>query len=305
MDNQSNHTSQSEKESRSNQIPWWVTSICIVTAVGAVSYKFVIGNFNIDFNAFLSLVLALFSIFLSAMFYFKATDTSNKFYDNIYKFTKDIAELLVRIESGFGQQLKSIDERQLKMNDWVYNGKMSEQERETTESEITKQSEELARISSEKQKIIDKLIEDAKIDKDEKEKIKAELSHNKDKYLQARQALTALQAKLDSNDEIDDYTNIKCGSVVRSRSALLNKLARYSHRVLFNKFGWIQNSNSKIPERFNAIQASLPAAYLRDMQKLGFFEDGKLTITGANFLNSIGCSMEHGVEQSKNADEPF
>lgn len=126
MDNQSDHTSQPVKAPQSNQIPWWVKSICIIVAVGAVSYKFIIGEFDLDFNAFLSLVLALFSIFLSAEFYFKATDTSNKFYDNIYKFTKDIAQLLVKIESSFGQQLKSIDERQLKMNDWVYNGKMSE-----------------------------------------------------------------------------------------------------------------------------------------------------------------------------------
>ena len=39
----------------------------------------------------------------------KATDTSNNFYDNSYKFTKEISEILGRIEAGFGEKLKHID----------------------------------------------------------------------------------------------------------------------------------------------------------------------------------------------------
>jgi len=43
----------------------------------------------------------MFSVALSALFYFKQP-TNNAFYDNTYKFSKDIAELLVRIESDSG-----------------------------------------------------------------------------------------------------------------------------------------------------------------------------------------------------------
>jgi len=65
---------------------------------------------TMDTSTLLSLLLALFSVALSALFYFKATDTSNAFYDNTYKFTKEIAELLVKIESGFGEKLRHLDE---------------------------------------------------------------------------------------------------------------------------------------------------------------------------------------------------
>jgi ATP-dependent Lon protease len=55
-----------------------------------------------------SLLLALFSISLAALFYFKATDTSNKFYDNTYKFTQQTSEILNKIESGFGEKLSNL-----------------------------------------------------------------------------------------------------------------------------------------------------------------------------------------------------
>ncbi len=47
---------------------------------------------------------------LATAFYFRATETSNRFYDNSFKFTKDISENLGRIEERFGERLKHIDE---------------------------------------------------------------------------------------------------------------------------------------------------------------------------------------------------
>lgn len=281
MDNQSGHTSQFEKTTQSKQIPWWVKSICIVIAVGAVAYKFVIGDFNLDFNAFLSLILALFSIFLSAEFYFKATDTSNRFYDNIYKFTKDIAELLSRIEASFGQQLKSIDERQSKMNDWVYNGKMSEQEIEKTESEINKQHEELDRIRVEQQKIIEKLIEDAKIKEEEKERIKMELAKNKKQYLQTRNALNNLQAKLISNEEIDEITSI--GPSFNENINVKN----YSKKFIMQEIGISSLVPSVIVSKFNKLKYILSDDYINALERLGYAHNGKLTLTGIQFYQNI------------------
>lgn len=68
-----------------------------------------------DFNQLLSFCLAFFSILLSAMFYFKATDTSNAFYDQSYNFMKDLAEVLARIESGFGKQLENLEKTQTRI----------------------------------------------------------------------------------------------------------------------------------------------------------------------------------------------
>lgn len=298
MSSQSNQSLQSESKSQSNQIPWWVTSICIVTAVGAISYKFIIGDFNLDFNAFLSLVLALFSIFLSAMFYFKATDTSNKFYDNIYKFTKDIAELLVRIESSFGQQLKSIDERQSKMNDFVYNGKMSDQEIEKTENEIDQQLSELERIKIDQQKIINKLIEDAKIKEDEKERIKKELAENKKQYLQTKRALSSLQVKLQSNDELDRITSIKA----LFDSEPPEHLKDYSKKIILENIGTASLEASDILEKFNNIKLTLHPHYLRELESINYMRNGRLTMSGVNFYRNLIWELRYSADNIVDAD---
>ena len=54
----------------------------------------------------LNLLLALFAVGLSATFYFKATETSERFYANTYDFSKDISEKIGRIEERFGGQLE-------------------------------------------------------------------------------------------------------------------------------------------------------------------------------------------------------
>ena len=292
MSSQSNQSLQPESKSQSNQIPWWVTSICIVTAVGAVSYKFIIGNFNLDFNAFLSLVLALFSILLSAMFYFKATDTSNKFYNNIYNFTKDIAQLLVKIESSFGQQLKSIDERQLKMNDWVYNGKMSEHEIEKTEDEIDKQKVELERINNEQQEIIDKLIEEAKMKDDEKEQIKNELAENKRQYSRTKDALNILQVKLMSNEELDKISSIQSWFNPDEHYYI----KEFTNKII-NKFGMQSTDKASIVNFFSQAKKYMPQKYLNLLDRRGFVRDGELTDTGILFY--LGLILELNKKDSR------
>ncbi len=69
----------------------WVKAISTLAIVGVVSYKIYLTpvELTVDFPMLLSLLLALFSVGLAALFYFKATETGNTFYDNTYTFTKD------------------------------------------------------------------------------------------------------------------------------------------------------------------------------------------------------------------------
>jgi hypothetical protein len=113
-------TDKASKDNSGNNIPWWIKSIVLIGVTGVFCYKVIETpvNLQFDFPSFLSLLLALFSVGLAAMFYFKATDSSNAFYDNTYKFTRDIADLLVRIESGFGEKLRHLDEAYKGMQDF-------------------------------------------------------------------------------------------------------------------------------------------------------------------------------------------
>lgn len=68
-----------------------------------------------QFSDLLSLLLALFAVGMSAAFYFRSTQDSNTFFANSYKFTRDVAEILGRIESGFGERLRHLDEGYVSM----------------------------------------------------------------------------------------------------------------------------------------------------------------------------------------------
>jgi hypothetical protein len=68
----------------------------------------ILSEFN--FSDLLALFLAMFSIALAVLFYLKASETSNVFYDNTYKFTKDVSEILGRVEAGFGEKLQHLNE---------------------------------------------------------------------------------------------------------------------------------------------------------------------------------------------------
>lgn len=66
---------------------------------------------GISVESILSMLLAFFSIFISIFFYFKADETSGKFYDNSYDFMKDQSVLLGRIEERFGEKFENLISR--------------------------------------------------------------------------------------------------------------------------------------------------------------------------------------------------
>lgn len=90
----------------------WLRIVLALGFSGVLIYRLATAPFSIDltgfnFNDLLALLLALFSIGLSVAFYFKATETSNEFYDNTYRFTKDISEILGRIEADLVSDLNT------------------------------------------------------------------------------------------------------------------------------------------------------------------------------------------------------
>lgn len=128
---------------------------------------------NVTYTDLLSMILAMFAIGISVAFYFKSTDNSNKFYDNTYKFTSDISEILGRIEAGFGEKLKHLDEGYTGLRDKFIPSNFTSSSTQLSKSEIEDQ------VKEERAKLKDKLIEKDDLIKDllnkakltEKEKI--------------------------------------------------------------------------------------------------------------------------------------
>ncbi|WNT37856.1 MULTISPECIES: hypothetical protein [Enterobacter] len=174
----------------------WVKAIVTVIIVIFACLKFYNATFTMsfDFIALLSTLLALFSVGLSAIFYFKATETSNDFYNNTFKFTKDIADLLIRIESGFGERLKSLDEGYTSMRSMITSPKSVNVAQ--TKEKIELEENELIKIQAERTKLIEELLGKANLEHEEKIKIQEALKAKEEESQKLQFELTRLNKRL-------------------------------------------------------------------------------------------------------------
>ena len=131
-----------------------------------------------SFESLLSLLLAFFSIFISIFFYFKADETSNRFYDTSYDFMKEVSVTLGKIEERFGEKLNSL------------NDKISHLSAEKEEKK-----EELQTVEDEKQKVIDELLDKAKLDATEKAAYRARLDEKEAEAESLRRQLVNIDMK--------------------------------------------------------------------------------------------------------------
>jgi len=137
-------------------------TIYIVSAISIVAFVLLIClsiyKNNLSTESILSTLLAFFSIFMSVFFYFKADDTSTRFYDSSYKFMKDISVTLGKIEERFGEKLNSL------------NDKVSHLDRESKQV-----SAEIEDKQEDKDRIINELMEKANLTAEERAFYKKEL----------------------------------------------------------------------------------------------------------------------------------
>ena len=161
-----------------------IRDIAVVLGIFVIAWKLLQSNWDISIDKFsftdlLALVLALFSVWLSVMFYFKADEASGRFYDNSYKFTSDISVILGRIEAGFGERLRHLDEGYTGMRD-AFGRLTAKGVRAEKEEEVVEEKE------AELRSIIDNLASRAAMGDQEKgelrdhlSKVSAELEHAK------------------------------------------------------------------------------------------------------------------------------
>lgn len=205
----------------------WFKFIVGLLFSGLIVYKLAVSDLafdfsKFDFNILLSLILAIFAIVLSVAFYFKATDTSNLFYDNTYKFTRDISEILGRIEAGFGERLKHLDEGYTGLRDKFDNSGFSEQNIKDTKKEIEKDEGKLKGEIKERDKIIDSLIEKAQLNENDQTEIRKQLKQKEKEISKQKQELNLLKERLRS--ESDDMEDI---NLSRFPNSVIRVLGNY------------------------------------------------------------------------------
>lgn len=263
----------------------WVKAICALalTVVLCVKIYSTPTTITIDFPTLLSLLLALFSVGLSALFYFKATDTSNAFYDNTYKFTKDIAELLVKIESGFGERLRHLDEGYSSMRNYLQGSThRPSADVEKTKEKLETEQQEIAKVRAERNKIVQQLIERSQLHQAEKDQVakqllskEQELAHSQEEIAKLNRRLTVervLKRKASTEDEEFD-----------------SPFSQYTYERVIEKIGTervIDAPSGYLRARFDEVANELPRGYIDDLERRGYFDAG-LTLKGVKFLKAV------------------
>lgn len=251
--------------------------ILIIALISVVTWKLIHSDITINLQSFsftdlLSVLLAFFAIALSAAFYFKANDSSNLFYDNSYKFTKDMSEILGRIEAGFGEKLKNIDEGynglRVKFDNIPFDIKAAKEEEKKEEEHIKNQE-------SQREKMILDLIEKARVADDEKELLLSELKSNSSELDNSRSELRKLQRRIskvendipDIDDEFVDFFS------KRIQGHISDKYLNAPLRVLTKRFSSLVDDDT--------IGIS-QIEYMKDEGMLD--DDGSLTPVGAKVM---------------------
>jgi uncharacterized integral membrane protein len=246
-------------------------------AVSELSFDFS----KFDFNALLALLLSLFAIGLSVTFYFKATDTSNLFYDNTYKFTKDISTILGRIEAGFGEKLQNLDKG--------YSGLLTKIEKENTspkdieETKTDKQEVEqsLQNEIKERNKIIKNLLEKTQLEQKEKEEFQKALFDKEKTMIKLERELRLLQNKLERQKNsviVEDIPE-------RLISYLKQNILRLNINEDFNRDRAQEFINQFIPDNKNLrINDKL---FIDLLENRLIREDGILTNRGHSVIKNL------------------
>lgn len=247
----------------------FLRDLLLIALIVVVAWKLLSAEFKFDlasfsFNDFLALVLALFSVGLSVAFYFKANDASNQFYDNTYKFTKDMSEILGRIEAGFGERLRHLDEGYSGMRDRLdklpyYGG--------ATVSDVKEEEEEVRKKEAEQRAVIEDLAQKAKLAEHEKQALFATLSKTSEELEQARMELRKMRA-----------SRHETAAEAPKKRELLRYVARKLKQELPPDFPPDLITGVRVRRLFEENKSQLADAALDDMKKLGLVEeDGGLT----------------------------
>lgn len=280
---------QPRDEKTDNKLLGWFKFIVGLMFAGLLVYKLAGSNLTFDFskfdfNALLALILSLFAIALSVAFYFKATDTSNLFYDNTYKFTKEISEILGRIEAGFGERLRHLDEGYSGLVNKFDNG-ASEQNIKETKEEIEKEKIKLKQEIQERNNILNSLLEKAQLEQHEKEQIRKQLKEKELEISKQNRELSFLKHRLENENENDET------SLEHLPPSIIRLIANYIKQAA-DPESFIKYPSSIISRKFKFNLNEISKSELNGLTNLRVInEDGSFTIHGIKVLKQVARRM--------------
>ena len=242
-------------------------TILIVRSILAISFSifaiYKLWNVNIqiekfDYLYFLSTAIALFAIVLSVLFYFKSTEQSNEFYNNIFNFTKDTSTLLAEMKAGIG----NLENELYRSHEKTYEDKIK------NEKELQKEGK---KISEEHNKIdnnISKILGDNITDKDQ-------VTELKKKLLQQSRELARLEFEKEKVDiELEDLKNGNINKIEKDLFDFLLFIIRNNNGLTKDDLRLLRPIELKRYVNNFSVKTS-NRDYLIDAQKVGLINENK------------------------------
>jgi len=267
----------------------WLKIFIVVIITLVVSWRIL--NFHSNFNFsdlrftdLLSLTVSFFAIALSAAFYFKATESSNNFYDNSYKFTKDISEILGRIEAGFGERLRHLDEGYAGLIKKMPYG--TSQSPDQTAEKIEKEEAAIKTKEQEKVEIIEELVRRAQLQESEKEEFIKSLRDKDEDIINLKREQHLLRRKLENSNKDT------IGNNERRKRAIdfLRDLIEDGHHLK----GIADSPDNNIRFEFRKLNDVLPEEFIEDLVHLGLLDlDLTLTSKGIRMIKSLSNEFKN------------
>lgn len=262
----------------------WLKIFVVVTLTAVISVKLWQADFGqafsgFDFSDLLALFLAIFSIGLAVLFYLKATDTSNVFYDNTYRFTKDVSEILGRVEAGFGERLRHLDEG--------YSGLKSAVEkipfdRKKAQKEIEEEEEQLEKVERERNELIESLAQRARLEEAEKSKLFDRLKEQDRELSSARKELHFLRRRMVNAERADS-------DEIQHRFPL--SIRRHLREFIFPRLDsdvLLEAPTRILNRQFSSIVAEMPRGLVETLRDFNIVDsDNDLTPLGIEALRSM------------------
>lgn len=296
--------------------PWYITFrglivFVVVASLLAVIFKtsvapLLVNLQNLTMSEIVSLAISIFAIAMSFAFYFQASQTSNTFYDNTYKFTKDVSEILGRMEGMFGEKLTHLDDNYSRMNTRLDQFSPARAEAELNETKTLADESEDRR-----DELIESLLERAQLQGDEKESFLERLKEAESEILASREKVAYLEKRLiqyqNSNRHNPElYRPRGIGSYLENKhpSALLSlvKLEILPFLGDAQKIAKTHTNEIKKLYGLNADRVSSAAKF--EMSRSGLADDeGKLTHTGAVFIKKAALDLFQSSKVNSQSEE--
>lgn len=193
---------------------WWVEYkklICFVVVLisSSIATKLIFGNISVDLGAvsmfdMLSISIAFFAIGISFAFYFQASNTSNQFYDNTYKFTNEVSEILGRIEGAFGEKLSHLDDSYSRMDK-----KLDRNFNPTVAKEQLEENEDKKESSIEEQnQLINDLLNRAHANEKERDEFFDKWKETQERLMRASEEISLLNRKIEKYRNGSEQVNL-------------------------------------------------------------------------------------------------